>query len=149
MLIEFSGRAQATPSAMTVLFNGAEVFSGQVGSGQPLDTEMVLATHEWGSTTPEETAAVTISVTSGVVTIASCGYSFDDTDPTTDCRIGSSILINGVAPEWPATPVEPRMPNGDAENPDWSYWGFELGAGETITFNIQNSWTPLPAPPPA
>ena len=142
MLIEFSGRVLATPSAMTVLFNGTEVFSGQVGAGQPLDQSIILTTHEWASNTASETASVSISVTSGVLDIAACGYSFDDVDPTTDCRVSSTILINGVAPEWPATPVEPRMPNGTEQDPDWSYWGFEVSAGETITFNIENTWTP-------
>jgi hypothetical protein len=54
--------------------------------------------------------------------------------PATDCR--SNILINGQPPEWPATPVEPRMPGGTPENPDWTGWTFEVGAGETITFTV-------------
>ncbi len=146
MEIQFSGRVEATPSAMTVLFNGNEVFSGQVGSGQPLDSQIILATHEWASTTYQETAAVSISVTSGVINIASAGYSFEG-QPTTDCRVSSSILINGSTPEWPPEGTQPRMPDGTPEDPNWDYWEFELGAGETITFTLMNEWTPDPNPP--
>jgi hypothetical protein len=147
MEIQFSGRVEATPSAMTVLFNGNEIFSGQVGTGQALDTWMILTTHDWASTTYQETASVSISVTSGVVNIASVGYSYEG-QPTTDCRVSSTILINGSAPEWPASDTQPRMPFGTPEDPDWEYWEFELGAGETITFNIMNGWTLDPSPPP-
>ena len=143
MEIQFIGRVQATPSAMTVLFDGTEIFSGQVGTGQSLDTLIPLVTHTWNSTTSGETASVTISVTAGVVNIASAGYSFEG-QPTTDCRVSSSILINGSEPEWPPEGTLPRMPGGTAADPDWAYWEFEVGAGETITFNIQNSWTPAP-----
>jgi hypothetical protein len=142
MEIQISGRVEATPSAMTVLFNGTEIFSGQVGAGQPLDICMVLATHEWNSTTYGETAAVTISVTSGIVTIGSVGYSYEG-QPTTDCRVSSTILINGSEPEWPPEGTQPRMPDGTPENPDWDYWEFEIGAGETITFNIQDEWSEI------
>lgn len=145
MLIRFSGQVQATPSSMTVVFNGTEVFSGVVGSGEPLNTIIDLATYNWNSTTWGETASVSISVTAGLVTIGSVGDG-EEGFPPGDDRISSSILINGSAPEWPATPVEP-MPKGTEENPDWTYWNFELGAGETMTFNIANNgvidvWAP-------
>jgi hypothetical protein len=106
----------------------------------------VLVTHEWNSTTYQETAAVTISVTSGVVKIGPAGYSYEG-QPTTDCRVSPTILINGSAPEWPPEGTQPRMPDGTPENPDWDYWEFEIGAGETITFNLLNVWTPDPTPP--
>lgn len=51
-------------------------------------------------------------------------------DGPDDGRI--NILINGELPDWPATPVDP-MPGGTPENPDWTYWFFEVSAGETFT----------------
>ena len=147
MLVQFSGRVLAMPSAMTVIFNGNEILSGQVGSGQPLDTHIILTDHEWASTTRGETAAVTISVTSGIVVIASCGYSYEG-DPPTDSRVSSTILINGLEPEWPPEGTQPRMPDGTPENPDWDFWGFEVGAGETITFNVVVPDAPVGNVPP-
>jgi hypothetical protein len=146
MLIQFAGRVMATPSAMTVIFNGSEIFSGQVSAGQPLDTYIDLTTHTWNSTTYQETASVSISVTSGVVTIGSVGHSPNGDQPPQDTRVSSTILINGSEPEWPASGIQPRMPFGTPEDPDWQYWEFEIGAGETITFNIENDWTPDPTP---
>ena len=58
----FRGRVFSSPSAITILVDGQEVFSGQVGTGQSLDTEITLATV---ATTG---SAVTLSVTSGVIT---------------------------------------------------------------------------------
>ena len=144
MLIQFAGRVMATPSAMTVIFNGTEVFSGAVGTGESLDTYINLCTHDWNSTTYQETASVSISVTAGIVNIGAVGNSPDGIQPPSDDRVSSTILINGSAPEWPPEGTLPRMPGGTAENPDWAYWEFEVGAGETITFNIQNDWTPAP-----
>ncbi len=173
--VYFRGQVLATPSALTALINGVEVFSGQVGSGDPLDTEITMFN--------EDTAggSVTISVTSGVVKVGrACisgpfiDYATHSTQqyptgtwvvyngsyyvsknnppretPPTDTNYWdpmtleetfgpddrSNILINGLDPEWPATPVVP-MPGGTPENPVWTNWSFELGAGETITFNV-------------
>lgn len=137
--IQVKGRVFATPSAMTVLVNGNEVFSGQVGTGQPLDTEITLATitaNLAGNAYVTETVPVSISVTSGVVSIGEMyannqpGTSFDWLTPGIETR--ENILINGTAPEWPATPVFP-MPGGTPEDPNWTGWFFELSAGETMT----------------
>lgn len=168
----FRGQVATTPSAITILVDGAEVFSGQVGSGQPLNTEITLATV---ATTG---SSVSVSVTSGVIlsgrvltdvtteawvsTISYAPYTYlvnngtyymtttavpantpiTDTNywtvipqmGTVDCR-NNDELINGQAPEWPATPVTP-MPGGTAQNPNWDGWFFELSAGETITYTI-------------
>jgi hypothetical protein len=137
MLIQFTGRTMATPSAMTVLFDGTEIFSGQVGSGIPLNTLVNLLTYEWAQATLGQNASITVSVTSGIVTIGSVGWDPAELPPA-DSRISSTILINGLAPEWPAEGTQPRMPFGTPENPDWSYWEFEIGAGETITFDIED-----------
>lgn len=126
--VSFRGRVYATPSAVTILVEGTEVFSGQVGAGQPLDTLLSLAT------VPLATGnlAVSMSVTSGVVgvgPVVSNGLNgYEDTR-------NNDILVNGQAPEWPATPVNP-MPGGTQQNPDWTGWLFEVSAGETITFTV-------------
>jgi len=168
----FQGRVFATPSAATILIEGQEVFSGQVGSGQPLDTPITLLE------TVSAGGAVSISVTSGVISVGTvnnctlagawnpsttytfpyqCSYNDANYNLTQNAPAGtvptnteywevipttsgpdrrSSILINGVAPEWPATPVTP-MPGGTQADPNWAHWFFEVGAGETITFNIE------------
>jgi len=143
MQLIFKGRVFATPSAVTILKNGVEIFSGQVGTGQPLDTEITLYTNEIPLPSTAENLALSMSVTSGVI---SCGdvqlYVPEFTPPEyvwpsslegTDLR--TNILINGSLPDWPATPVDP-MPGGNEANPDWQGWFFELAAGETITFNV-------------
>jgi len=137
MIVYARGRVFATPSAMTVLVNGEEVHSGQVGTGQPLDTECTFFEYDWGQPTPSGTvSSVSIVVTAGVVTV---GPWFENNPSGIPTEFGSDvrseILINGSLPEWPATPVTP-MPGGTPEDPDWYGWFFELGAGETMTFNI-------------
>jgi hypothetical protein len=133
--LEMEGRVFATPSALTMLVDGVEIHSGQVGAGQPLDTEITLVNIE--NVVPESTLSASISVTSGVITAGPVWLLSGDlgSEPCS-LDVRSNILINGVAPEWPATPVEP-MPGGTPENPQWTNWFFELGAGETITFNIE------------
>lgn len=142
--LDFTGRVFATPSALTLIVDGVEIHSGQVGSGQPLDTEIDLVT--MSNAAPGSTLSCTITVTSGVVTIGQVLEATDDTQPISN-DLRTNILINGVAPEWPATPVDP-MPGGTSENPNWTGWFFEIGAGETITFNVQtpssegSTWQP-------
>lgn len=142
MILIARGRVFATPSAITVLVDGNEVLSGQVGTGQPLDTETTFLEYNWGEPTPPGAVTpVSISVTSGVVSI---GPWFVQAFPGQTTEFGpdvrQNILVNGALPEWPATPVTP-MPGGTPENPDWYGWFFELGAGETITFNLVNPIT--------
>jgi hypothetical protein len=172
MQILFQGQVLATPTAATILIEGSQVFSGQIGAGQPLDTTIDIAN------VTSNGGAVSISVTSGILDVGqvfkwattatawnnTTAYSTGDqveyngivyvaqgntqagwtpgTSQTwvtaqsvaVDCR--TSILINGQTPEWPATPVEPRMPGGTSEDPDWAGWAFEISAGETITFTV-------------
>lgn len=127
----FVGRVEATPTAATILIEGSEVYSGQIGTGQPLDTEINLAEIDSNG------GAVSISVTAGVAKIGPVWYNMTGnvSDIILSDDIRSSILINGQTPEWPATPVDP-MPKGTEENPDWTGWQFEVGAGETITFTV-------------
>jgi hypothetical protein len=171
-IVYFRGRVFATPSACTALIEGVEVHGGQVGAGQPLDTEITLFSVDTAG------GATSISVTSGVITVGPAYVStavpwtadeiyqqgmyavnagsyylalskppkgtpvtnttywqavvLEDTFGPDEC---TNILINGQAPEWPATPVDP-MPGGSPQNPDWSGWFFEVSAGETITFNV-------------
>jgi len=142
--LDFRGRVFATPSALTLIVDGVEVHSGQVGSGHPLDTEIDLVT--MSNVAQGSTLSSTITVTSGVVTIGQVLEADDTQTISNDLR--TNILINGVAPEWPATPVEP-MPGGTPENPNWTGWFFELGAGETITFNVVVPAEPVDNIPPA
>lgn len=177
--LHLRGRVFSTPSAVTALVDGVEVFSGQVGVGQSLDTDIELF-----EITDVTSGAVSISVTSGVVSIGLLAteetadpwnikaeyfesYVAEYNGTTYMCKsngtpvgtlptdttywepyvlpspwltgdVRADILINGSAPEWPATPVVP-MPGGTPEDPDWYGWYFELGAGETITFNIDST----------
>ena len=172
MQILFQGQVLATPTAATILIEGVQVFSGQIGAGQPLDTTIDIAN------VVSAGGAVSISVTSGILDVgqvlkwpesasawsnitayfagdyaeydsvvySTYGNVLGDPSPSSgnawataktaasDSR--TNILINGQAPEWPATPVEPRMPEGTAENPNWEGWAFEVSAGETITFTV-------------
>jgi hypothetical protein len=173
MQILFQGRVLATPTAATILIEGSQVFSGQIGAGQPLDTQIDIANLVSAG------GAVSISVTSGILDVGPV-FKWPDTAPawnpsasyaegdyveyngvvyvcqgttaspgftpgmsvawstaqisSADCR--TNILVNGQPPEWPATPVEPRMPDGTEQNPNWAGWGFDVSAGETITFTV-------------
>lgn len=176
MQILFQGQVLATPTAATILIEGSQVFSGQIGAGQPLDTNIDIANLVSAG------GAVSISVTSGILDVGPV-FKWPDTAPawnssavyaegdyveyngvvyvcqgptstpgftpgisvawvTAESTLGggidvrTNILINGQPPEWPATPVEPRMPDGTEQNPDWAGWGFEISAGETITFTV-------------
>jgi len=119
------GRIFSTPAAVTALFNGEEVFSGQVGQGVPLDTETDILLFDWKNATDEATASMTITVTSGVISVGSCLG-----DAGIDMR--KNILINGQPPEQPSSDV------GFVLTQDWAGWFFEISAGETITFNLFN-----------
>lgn len=138
--VSFHGRVFATPSALTALVEGVEVFSGQVGTGQPLDTELAL----FSADLPLGNSAVSISVTSGVLSVGQVLCSDPAISGTIDMR-NNDELINGQAPEWPATPVTP-MPGGTAENPNWDGWFFDLSAGESITFTVGVANVAPPAP---
>lgn len=130
MLIEMKGRVFSTPAAITVLFDGMEIHSGQVGLGVPLDVETELVSHEWTGAQPTDIGSVSVSVTSGVITV---GPVFQHTGGY-DMR--KNILINGQPPSWPATTMD-FMPGGTEDDPNWSGWFFEVAAGETITFNVE------------
>ena len=140
--IDFHGRVLATPTAATVLLDGNEIFSGQVGTGQPLDSEIILFSTQQSASNVAVNMAVSISVTSGVMTVGQ--VLSDGTNGTIDIR-NNDMLVNGQAPEWPATPITP-MPGGTAQNPDWDGWFFDLSAGESITFTIE-VLAPLYVPP--
>jgi hypothetical protein len=171
MQILFQGQVLATPTAATILIEGSQVFSGQVGTGQPLNTTIDYAN------VVSNGGAVSISVTSGILNVGQV-FKWDTSAPawsstvpystgdaveyngsiylastnipaTTitpdqiagwkleplDNDVRSNILINGQAPEWPATPVDP-MPGGSEQDPNWTGWAFEISAGETITFTV-------------
>lgn len=158
MKLTFRGRVFATPSAVTILSNGVEIFSGQVGTGQPLDTELDLYVQTIPLPTNTNTLAISLSVTSGVITAGDVFLLVDDYNVPpyyyfpnggTEYDLRTSILVNGSLPDWPATPVDP-MPGGNEGNPDWSGWFFELAAGESMTFNVTIPAMPAPGPnPPA
>lgn len=135
--VSFHGRVFATPSAATVIVDGNEVFNGQVGVGQPLDTEIVLASTILPSGNVSVNVPVSVAVTSGVITVGQVLAN----DSGFDIR-NNDILINGQAPEWPGTPLD-LMPGGSPESPNWQGWFFEVSAGETITFTIAVQKAPV------
>jgi hypothetical protein len=63
MQILFQGQVAATPTAATILIEGVQVFSGQVGAGQPLNTTIDYAN------LVSNGGAVSISVTSGILNV--------------------------------------------------------------------------------
>ena len=126
MQAEFFGRVLSTPAAMTLLVNGTEIHSGQVGAGMPLDTQTVLTSYDWPiSAKAGDTVAVNLSVTTGVLLIGSVIMENGATDQR------KNILINGQPPEEPASSV------GQVPTDNWAGWFFEVSAGETITFNLE------------
>lgn len=149
--IRVTGSVMSSPVAATVLVNGVEVHSGQIGVGQPIDVPSIeLFKFDFqGDDTVAETLAFSISVTSGVaklsMTQALVNGEYTNVWGGNDGR--TQILINGLAPEWPPTPVTP-MPGGTPENPDWSGWAFDVSAGETMTYEY-NLLPPPPTPPAA
>jgi hypothetical protein len=126
MQADFYGRVLSTPAAVTLLVNGVEVHSGQVGAGMPLDSQLVLASYEWASNAKAgDTVTVNMSVTTGVLTVGSVIMENGATDQR------KNILINGQPPEEPASSV------GQVPADNWAGWFFEVSAGETITFNLE------------
>lgn len=160
----FEGRVLSSPAAATILINGTEVYSGLIGAGKTLDEQVELLQASYtGNADDYEDLTVSINMTSGVaafglvyvdvavdpISWAPASGSWANYSDQDEANPGSgdgrtAILVNGLPPEWPATPVVP-MPLGTEENPDWSYWHFELSAGETLTFNYKAlSYNPLP-----
>lgn len=160
--IKFLGQVCATPSATTILVDGTQVFSGQVGSGQPLNADITFATVTLDSAPAnvQSTVSVSVAVTSGILRVGSMvadtgGVTqwFGNSSPLTNDEkniVGlivdetgnfygpaverSSILINGSAPEYPATPV--GFDPGPVDSPSWDGWCFEVSAGETLTCTV-------------
>jgi hypothetical protein len=144
MQLTFKGRVFATPSAVTILQDGVEIFAGQVGTGQSLDTELnlfqtTMPQPAWvGNTAPSDvTYSVTMSATSGVITMGDLLLNTDSGNVIYQPGVGpdlrQNILLNGSLPGWPDTPVDP-MPGGTESDPVWQGWFFELAAGESMTF---------------
>jgi hypothetical protein len=155
--IQFQGQVEATPSAATILIDGVQVFSGQVGAGLPLNADLTLATISVDNpANVQSTISVSVAVTSGIVRVGSmvadCGNPNFGNILTNDQKatIGliidetgnfygsgverTNILINGQAPEYPATPV--GFDPGPVNSPDWNGWRFEVSAGETLTCTV-------------
>jgi hypothetical protein len=159
--IQFQGQVEATPSAATILIDGVQVFSGQVGTGLPLNADLTLATISVDKpSNVQSTVSVSVAVTSGIVRVGSmcadvgtfaswAGNSSplnNDEKATINLIVNntadfygagverSNILINGQAPEYPATPV--GFDPGDVNSPDWNGWRFEVSAGETLTCTV-------------
>ena len=160
--IKFLGQVCATPSAATILVGGTQVFSGQVGSGEPLNADVTFTTVTLDSAPVDvpSNVSVSVAVTSGVLRVGSMvadtggilqwagnvspltsdqkniiGLIVDETGNFYGAGVErSSILINGSAPEYPATPV--GFDPGPVEDPSWDGWCFEVSAGETLTCTV-------------
>ena len=167
--IKFLGQVCATPSAATILVDGNQVFSGQVGTGEPLNADVAFTTVTLDSlsSTVQSTVTVSVAVTSGILRvgamIADTGggseWSGNSSTLTNDEKViiasivdetgnfygpgveRSNILINGSAPEYPATPV--GFDPGPVDNPSWEGWCFEVSAGETLTCIVTLSPTAI------
>lgn len=161
--LKFDGQVMSTPAAATIIVNGVEVYSGQVGVGKPLNELVDLQVVEFEGTGGQEVVSISVSVTSGV---ARFGTIMADQTPGTEYAPWvypgperyspegqvtegwddgrQNILINGLPPEWPPLPIGPQ-PGGTPEDPNWSGWCFELSAGETLTCDyLVLAQTPLP-----
>jgi hypothetical protein len=140
LIIRF--RREADPTAATIIVDGTQIFSGVLGAGvtigQTFETDPLPISANVG-----DTVSMSIAVTSGVL---KCGGVYSDVCSYPDFRVNNTELINGVAPEWPASPVDP-MPGGTEADPDWNGWFHELGAGETLTCNVTISETYVPPTP--
>lgn len=130
MKVQVMGRVFSTPAAVTALLDGVEVHSGQVGQGMLLDTEIEILSFDWAGGKPDATASLSITVTSGVITVGSCFGNENWMD------MRRNILINGQPPEDPESHV------GHTPVEHWSGWFFEISAGETLTCTLLGQ--PLP-----
>lgn len=140
--LQVLGSVMSSPAAATILLNGVEVYSGQIGVGQPIDVpgSELFALEYQGNDETSDALALSILITSGVAklgltqTLNEHGEWVNPNNASDDGR--TQILINGLPPEWPATPVDP-MPRGTDADPDWTGWCFEVSAGETLTYNFE------------
>ncbi len=167
--IKFLGQVAATPSAATILIDGNQVFSGQVGSGQPLNADITFTTVTLDSapSNVNSNVSVSVAVTSGILRVGSMvadtggivqwsgnGSPLSSDEKSVIALIvdetgnfygagveRSNILINGAPPEYPATPV--GFDPGPVDNPAWDGWCFEVSAGETLTCTVTLPPTPI------
>jgi len=100
MQILFQGQVLATPTAATILIEGSQIFSGQIGAGQPLDTTIDIAN------VVSAGGAVSISVTSGILDVGPVSK-WENTAPAWDNTVAypanAVVLYNSIT--W-------RTPNG-------------------------------------
>lgn len=135
--ITFVAVQEAIPTAITILINGNQVFSGQVGGAVTPGTKFDLDPISIPIANVGDTVSCSVACTSGIFRfgpVYATNYYTTSGSCFEDMRM-ADILINGVPPEWPATPVDP-MPGGTPENPNWDGWFHELGAGETATVTL-------------
>lgn len=153
--LKLEGVLESTPVALTMLVDGVQVFSGQVGIGMNTNDLIDLVTADIDAPVDSEsTVSVSIAVTSGVVElgpIRSDLGDLSDMNAETQAKMKlahsvggnsmwhnrearSNILINGQPPEYPATPV--GYDPGPEDNPHWGGFHFEVSAGETLTCTV-------------
>lgn len=130
--LSFDGQMVASPAAITVTLDGAQIFSGAVGADAELDTDITLATADViDLPDTASTAEMTISITSGVVRIGEVWANIAGGEVgLKGIAHRSNILVNGEAP---VAPAPDHVPQPEA---DWVGWRFELSAGETISFTL-------------
>ena len=146
--LNIHGAVVAKPAAATILVNGTQVFSGQIGSTLNLDeftNNLLTVSYDTDATAIiKNTISVSIAITSGVVKL---GHMESDNFPADDGKDQwilptsnkerTKILINGQDPEYPPYPLPPEQSPGPQDNPHWMGWNFELSAGETLTCDVE------------
>jgi hypothetical protein len=142
MQILFQGQVLATPTAATILIEGSQVFSGQVGAGQPLDTTIQYANIASAG------GAVSISVTSGILNV---GQVWKDPTPpawsdTVEYVVGDEVTYEGI--EYVNNYGSPvGAPPPDAGQP-WVELYVEADARTNILINGQSpEWPATPVTP--
>lgn len=143
MQILFQGQVAATPTAATILIEGSQVFSGQIGAGQPLNTTIDIAN------VVSNGGAVSISVTSGILNVGQV-FKWDTTAPTWSSTVayneGDAVEYNGGI--YLATASVPATTTTPDNIPAWKLEPVDNDVRSNILINGQPpEWPATPVTP--